>query len=94
VGRNERCELGQHGEERRWRRSAFAHGGRELAQEQDLGGLAGVVRGLPGPGAFGVGAADGSDHRGAKRMHIDCPAAFEIGKQQIGGSRECRAGIR
>ena len=43
-----------------------AHGRTEFAQEQDRRRLAGVVGGLPVPGAFGVGAAEGVLHRGAE----------------------------
>ena len=40
-----------------------ADGWAELAQEQDGRRLAGIVGGLPVPGAIGVGSAEGGDHR-------------------------------
>jgi hypothetical protein len=63
-------------------------------QEQDLRGLAGIVGGLPGPSALGVGSAEGRCHRAAKRMRTDCAAAFEISEQQFGGPEQSNAGIR
>ena len=66
------------------------HRGAELAQEQDLRRLAGLVGGLPIPGAFGVGTAEGRRHGGAQRLGIDGAAAFKIGKQQLRGGDEAR----
>ena len=64
----------------------------ELAQEQDRRRLAGVVSRLPGPGAVGVGCAEGGFHRGAQHRRVDALAAFEMGKEKPrgrgdGGSR-------
>ena len=58
VRRQQGRDLRQHGEQRRRRAGAGTHGGTELAQEQHLRRLAGVVGGLPVPGAFGIGAAE------------------------------------
>jgi len=94
VRRNERRELGQHSEERRWQpRRVRAWRGRTCA-EQDSRRLADVIGGLPGRGALAVRVAEGSDHCGAKRMHIDGPVVFEIGEEQFGGCDECCADLR
>ena len=58
-----RRDLGQHRQHGGGRRGPRAHGRAELAQEQDRRRLAGVVGGLPVPGALGVGAAEGGLHR-------------------------------
>ena len=76
------------GEQRGGRAGAGAHGGTELAQEQDLRRLAGVVGGLPIPGALGVRTAEGRRHGSAKRLRVDGAAALEIGEQQLRGNQE------
>jgi hypothetical protein len=88
VGRNESCELRQHGQIARRRRRARAHGRPELAQEQDLGDLARLVGGLPVPCAFRFGRAEGGDHRNAQRACIDRDATREIGHQEVSGGNK------
>ncbi len=80
VGGEKARDLGQHRQHGGGRRGPRAHGRAEFAQEQHRRRLAGVVGGLPVPGALGVGTAEGGVHRGAERRRIDALAAFEMGK--------------
>jgi len=93
MRRNERREFFQHREEYAARYCALAHRWPELAQEQNLRHLAGVVGGLPVPRAFRVRAADCDAHRIAQRLRIDCASAFKIGEEQPGRGEKCCAGI-
>ena len=70
------------------RRARAAHGGPEFAQEQDLRRLAGVVGGLPVPGAFGVGTAEGCFIAARSAWASMARPAFEIGQQQAGGGEQ------
>ena len=97
VGGKKARDLGQHRQHGGRRSCPRAHGGAELAQEQDGRRLAGVVGGLPVPGAIGVGTAEGGDHGCAERRCVDTLAAFEMGKddprgmsQRVGGRRSGR----
>ncbi len=97
VGGKKARDLGQHRQHGSGRGCPCKHGGAELAQEQDRRRLAGVVGGLPVPGAIGVGTAEGGDHGCPKRRCIDTLAAFEMGKddprgmsQRVGGRRSGR----
>ena len=85
MGGKKARDLGQHRQHGGRRRGPRAHGRTELAQEQDRRRLAGVVGGLPVPGAVGVGAAEGGLHRRAERRRIDALAAFEMGKKMLRG---------
>ena len=51
------------------------------SKEQDSRRFAGVIGGLPVPGARGIGGAEGSFHRAAQAGGIDAAAAFEIGQK-------------
>src|SRR5712671_3976515 len=64
------------------------------SKEQDSCRFAGVIGGLPVPGARGIGGAEGSFHRGAQAGGIDAAAAFEVGQKlprspYDGGSNNC-----
>ena len=72
----------------RRRRGLRADGWAELAQEQDRRRLAGVVGGLPVPGAGGVGAAEGALHGGAQCDRVDALAAFEMRQKKPRGVSE------
>ena len=83
--RGQQCRnLGQHSEQCRGRTRATAHAGSEPAQEQDRRGLACVISGLPVPRAFGIGAAEGVEHGGAKRWRVDGPAVREVIEERRG----------
>ena len=97
MGGEKARDLGQHRQQGGGRRRPRAHGGAEFAQEQDRRRLAGIVGGLPVPGAIGVGTAEGGVHGCAERRCIDALAAFEMGKddprgmsQRVGGRRSGR----
>jgi hypothetical protein len=50
---------------------------------------------VPGDGDAGKQAIEQTRPLcGAKRLHIDCPAVFEIGEEQFGGCNECCSDIR
>ena len=51
------------------------------AQDQDGRRLAGVIGGLPVPGAGRIGGTEGGLRRAAQNGGIDAPAAFEIGQK-------------
>ena len=75
MGGEKSRDLGQHRQQGGGRRRSRPHGGAEFAQEQDRRRLAGIVGGLPIPGAIGVGTGIGgiaalpgaSGHRRAGR---------------------------
>ena len=95
VGGEKARDLRQHRQHGGRRSGARAHGGTELAQEQDGRRLAGVVGGLPVPGAVGIGAAEGGLHGGAQDRRVDALAAFEMGKNEPRGLSDgggCRRG--
>jgi hypothetical protein len=52
------------------------------SKEQDGRRFAGVIGGLPVPGARGIGGVEGSFHRAAQAGGIDAAAGFEIGQQR------------
>ena len=81
VRRQQRRDLGQHGEQGGRGIGPRPHRRTELAQEQHLRGLACLVGGLPVPDAVGVGTAKARQHGGAQRLGIDSAAAFEIGQE-------------
>ena len=56
-----------------------------FAQEQDRRRLAGVIGGLPVPGASRIGGAEGGLHRGAQDAGVDAASAFEIGEKKPRG---------
>jgi hypothetical protein len=56
--------------------------GAELAKEQHGCRLAGVVGGLPVPGAGRVGGAEGRLHGATQNSGIDATAAFEHGERR------------
>ena len=58
------------------------------AQEQDLGGLAGIIGTLPVPEPFSVAAAKGLGHRGAKRRAVDRAPSFERGLKAARGGQQ------
>ena len=61
-----------------------------FAQEQNGRRLAGVIGCLPVPGAGRIGSVEGRFHRGAQHGSVDALAAFEMGKQEIGGGKNGR----
>ena len=63
-----------------------------FAQEQNLRRLAGVVGGLPIPGAIGIGAAERGLHRATQGPRVDGAAAFEIGQDERGGGENGPSG--
>ncbi len=73
-----RISIGKHG---RRRRRLGTHGDAIPSQEQDGRRLAGVIGGLPVPGAGRIGGTEGGLHRAAQDGGIDAPAAFEIGQK-------------
>ena len=93
LRREQRRELAEHGEEGCRRSRAGAHGGAELAQEQDLRRLAGIVGKLPIPGAFRVGTAERGLHRRAQRMGVERAAPAKRLRQCSAGLEKCRLGI-
>jgi hypothetical protein len=94
MGGNERREIFQHHEKCRGRCCTLAHRRPELAQEQNLRRLAGVVGGLPIPRACRVRAVKGCADRIAQRLRFDGAAAFETGDQQSGCCKKCCTRIR
>ena len=88
VGREKRRDLLDH-REPRGRRSGFAENRRSVfALEQHLRRLASVAGGLPVPGAFGVGTAEGALHHCTQGARIDGAAAFEVGEQGARGGED------
>ena len=94
VRRQQRRDLGQHGEQGGRGIGPRPHRRTELAQEQHLRGFARLVGGLPVPDAIGVGTAEARQHGGAQHLGIDGAAAFEIGQQQPCGGNEGGGGIK
>ncbi|KAH1834552.1 hypothetical protein KXX55_008455, partial [Aspergillus fumigatus] len=78
--------LGQHRQHRGRGSSTRAHGLTELANEQNGGRLASVVRRLPIPSAIGVGGAKGALHRRAQDRRIDALTALEMHKKKLRGA--------
>src|SRR3546814_16878136 len=75
------------------RRYGFTENRRTVfTQEQNLRRLAGVIGGLPVPGAVRIGAVKRSLHRGAQRTGVDGAAAFEVGQDEGGGGEDRSAG--
>jgi hypothetical protein len=93
VRGQQRRELAEHGEMRGRRDSARPDGRPEFAQEHYLRRLAGVIGQLPAPCAFGVAAAEGLLHGGAKRVRVDGAARFEMGQEKAGGADQRRGRI-
>ena len=73
----------EHRQHRGRRAGLGAHGRAELAKEQDGRRLAGVIGGLPVPGASGVGGAEGGFHGAAQDGGIDATAALEISRRAV-----------
>jgi hypothetical protein len=98
MGGEKARDLGQHRQHGGRRRGPGADGRAKLSQKQDRGRLAGVIGGLPIPGAGRIGGAAGGLHRAAQDAGVDAPSAFEIGKKEPGGlgdgggCRRCRCG--
>ena len=64
---------------------ARAHGRAEFAKKQNGRRLAGVIGGLPIPGAVSIGAAKGGFHRSAQQGRVDALAALEMRKEALRG---------
>ena len=85
VRRQQRDDFRQHGKPCS-RRGGFAEKRLSVfAQEQDCRDLARLIGGFPVPGAGGVGGAERGFHGAAQEGGVDPLAAFEMGKQKIGG---------
>src|SRR3546814_16775695 len=63
-----------------------------FTQEQDLRRFAGVIGGLPVPGAVRVGAVKRGLHRGAQRTGVNGATPFKIGQDEISGGEDRLAG--
>ena len=84
--RRQACgEPGQHLEHSGGRARACAHRRAELAQEQHLRRLEGLVGVLPHPRAFRIAAAEGRLHGRAQRAAVDGAALAEQLREQGGG---------
>ena len=59
------------------------------SKEQNGCRLAGVIGGLPVPGARGIGGAEGNFHRVAQAGGIDAATAFEIGQKLPRSPYDC-----
>ena len=81
-------DLVEHGKEVDGRCCARAHGWTELAQEQDLRRLAGLISTLPVPGALGVRATERVCHCSTQTGGIDGAAAFEVLEELVRGREE------
>ena len=94
VGRQQPHELLQHGEALDRIGSARPHRVAELAQEQELGRLAGIVGVLPLPDALRVAAAEGVLHCSAEDRGVDGLAPCEMWKKKIRSpvQRRCPVG--
>ena len=88
VRRQQRRDLRQHGEHRGGRARAPAHAAPEFAQEQNRRRFAGVIGGLPVPGAIGVGAAKGGGHHRAQGRGVDGVATRERIEERMRRSHE------
>ena len=93
MGGEKSRDLGQHRQQGGGRRRSRPHGGAKFAQKQDRRRLAGIVGGLPVPGAIGVGTAESGFHGCPERRCIDALAALEMGKNDPRGMNQ-RVGCR
>ena len=85
MGGEKARDLRQH-RQRGGRRPGFAEKRVAVfAEEQDRRRLAGVVGGLPIPGAGRIGGAEGGLHSGAQDAGVDAASAFEIGEKKPRG---------
>ena len=93
MGREKAGDLREH-RQRRGRRPGFAEKRLAVfAQEQHGRRLAGVIGGLPVPGAGRIGGAEGGLHGGAQDDGVDALAAFEMREKMQGGRGDGGGGI-
>ena len=81
VGRKQAGDPRQHRQHGGRRYRLGTHGGAIPSEKENSRRLAGVIGGLPVPGAGRIGGAEGGLHRAAQDGGIDAPAAFDIGQK-------------